>query len=74
MREAGAQAPASDQVTDFAAFNIQANAQALLEVETPQRTSSNRIAAADSEYSDGQVMLTGAKLRELIGATVCSKC
>jgi hypothetical protein len=45
----------------------EANAQALLEVETPQRTSSNRIAAADSEYSDGQVMLTGAKLRELIG-------
>ena len=32
-----------------------------------QRVSSNRISAADNDYTEGQVMLTGAKLRELIG-------
>ena len=32
-----------------------------------QRVSSNRISAADNEYTEGQVMLTGAKLRQLVG-------
>tara|TARA_B110001469_G_C9497186_1_gene248470 strand:- start:441 stop:614 length:174 start_codon:yes stop_codon:yes gene_type:complete len=38
-----------------------------------QRVSSNRISAADTDYSEGQVMLTGAKLRELIGPRSMAK-
>ena len=35
--------------------------------------SSNRISAADNEYTEGQVMLTGAKLCELIGPRSMAK-
>ena len=38
-----------------------------------QRMSSNRISAADNEYTEGQVMLTGAKLCELIGPRSMAK-
>lgn len=38
-----------------------------------QRVSSNRISAADNDYTEGQVMLTGAKLRELIGPRSMAK-
>jgi len=47
----------------------EAEAQDLLSTDNApsQRVSSNRISAADNDYTEGQVMLTGAKLRELIG-------
>jgi hypothetical protein len=49
----------------------EAEAQGLLSTDTDnapgQRISSNRISAADTDYTEGQVMLTGAKLSELIG-------
>ena len=51
--------------------------QGLLSTDTDhasgQRISSNRISAADSDYTEGQVMLTGAKLRELIGPRSMAK-
>jgi len=50
--------------------------QELLSKETHalgQRMSSNRISAADNEYNEGQVMLTGAKLCELIGPRSMAK-
>ncbi len=56
-------------LADSAAFNTQAEAQALVGAESPQRP--NRTSAADNDCTEGQVMLTGAKLQELIGPPAC---